>query len=76
MPVAKRWRVEFIRLLCNPDGRRTARSIRREWVFAKSAAKAESLCRRRTGYSDRPHDVGGGVIEWIDCDVVEVADAG
>lgn len=73
--VSKRWRVEFVRLLCNPDGSREARSVRREWVWAVSAAQAESLCRRRTGLGRQAVDVGLGVIEWYDCDVVEVFDA-
>lgn len=73
--VSKRWRVEFVRLLCNPDGSREARSVRREWVWPVSAAQAESTCRRRTGLDSRAHDVGNGVIEWYDADVLEVASA-
>ena len=71
--ISKKWRVEFVRLLCNPDGSREARSVKREWVWAVSAAQAESMCRRRTGFGTRPQDVGQGVIEWFDCDVMEVA---
>lgn len=73
--IPKKWRVEFVRLLCNPDGSREVLSVRREWVLAVSAAQAESMCRRRTGLGSHAHEVGMGVIEWYDCDVVEVSDA-
>ena len=73
--VLKKWRVKFVRLLCNPDGSREARVVRCEWVWAKSLIQAEFMCRRRTGLGMRPQDVGMGVIEWYDCDVVEAASA-
>ncbi len=71
----KKWRVDFKSILCNPDGSRDVRSVRREWTWAVSAAQAESSCRRRTGLGRQAVDVGLGVIEWYDCDVVEVSDA-
>lgn len=71
--MAKRYRVEFILISCNPDGSREARTIGREWVWTTSSKNAERLARRRTGFGDRANCRSDGVIEWYDADVLEVA---